>query len=288
MIAPRLGVPAAPPFPTGRTRRFRFSAAALAGAAAITLRGFLRERSLPASALVLGGAIALGAVAAGATIESEPRLARHLGSAAAGLLGWLLALAYGSGLAGRGAALHPGALARPVSPALLFAGRFVGLAGGLALWAALSALILAAGLGVLGADPGGAAFFGWFLALRLTLVLALAVLGSALLPAAPAAILAAAAAVAGFLPNRLEPLEPLDPLEPAATEGIAVTAFGLVRALLPNFSILERPLSGAAPSPPLAFPTLAGPLLYTAFYAGAALTLAVFLYPRRRRSGGTR
>ena len=282
MIAPRLGAPAAPPFPTGRTRRLRFSAAALAGAAAITLRGFLRERSLAAAALVLGGAIALGAVAAGATIETEPRLARHLGSAAAGLLGWLLALAYGSGLAGRGAALHPGALARPVSPALLFAGRFVGLAGGLALWAALSALILAAGLGVLGADPGGAAFFGWFLALRLTLVLALAVLGSALLPAAPAAILAAAAAIAGFLPNRL------DPVEPAATEGMTISAFGLVRALLPNFSILEHPLSGAAPTPPLAFPTLAGPLLYTAFYAGAALTLAVFLYPRRRRSGGTR
>lgn len=288
MIAPRLGAPAAPPVPTGRTRRFRFSAAALAGAAAITLRGFLRERSLPAAALVLAGAIALGAVAAGATIESEPRLARHLGSAAAGLLGWLLALAYGSGLAGRGAALHPGALARPVSPALLFAGRFVGLAGGLALWAALSALILAAGLGVLGADPGGAAFFGWFLALRLTLVLALAVLGSALLPAAPAAILAAAAAVAGFLPNRLEPLEPLDPLEPAATEGMAVTAFGLVRALLPNFSVLEHPLSGAAPSAPLAFPALGGPLLYTALYAGAVLTLAVLLYPRRRRSGGAR
>lgn len=285
MIAPRLGAPAAPPVPTGRTRRFRFSAAAVAGAAAITLRGFVRERSLPAAALVLAGAIALGAVAAGTTIESEPRLARHLGSAAAGLLGWLLALAYGSGLAGRGAALHPGALARPVSPALLFAGRFVGLAGGLALWAALSALILAAGLGVLGADPGGAAFFGWFLALRLTLVLALAVLGSALLPAAPAAILAAAAAVAGFLPNRLDPLEPL---EPAATEGMAVTAFGLVRALLPNFSVLEHPLSGAAPSPPLAFPALGGPLLYTALYAGAVLTLAVLLYPRRRRSGGAR
>lgn len=285
MIAPRLGAPAAPPVPTGRTRRFRFSAAALAGAAAITLRGFVRERSLPAAALVLAGAIALGAVAAGAAIETEPRLARHLGSAAAGLLGWLLALAYGSGLAGRGAALHPGALARPVSPALLFAGRFVGLAGGLALWAALSALILAAGLGVLGADPGGAAFFGWFLALRLTLVLALAVLGSALLPAAPAAILAAAAAVAGFLPNRLDPL---DSLEPAATEGMAVTAFGLVRALLPNFSVLEHPLSGAAPSPPLAFPALGGPLLYTALYAGAVLTLAVLLYPRRRRSGGAR
>ena len=278
MIAPRLDAPARPPVRSPGVRRRRVSAGALGAAAAITLRGFLRERSVPAAAFVLVAAVALGAVLTGATLETDARLARHLGGGAAGLLGWLLALAYGSGLAGRGAALHPAALARPVPPALLLAGRFLGLAAGLALWAALATLLLAAGLGALGADLTGTAVFGVFLALRLTLVLTLAVSGAALLPAAPAAILAAAAGIAGFLPGRLDPVE-----KPVAvgSEGVAAPLFGLLRSLLPDFSVLEHPLSGAALSPPPPLPALAGPILYTALYAGAILTLALVLYRRR-------
>lgn len=279
MIAPRLDAPVRAPFPTPRLRRRRSSTAgALGAAASITLRGFLRERSVPAAAVVLVGAVALGAVLAGATVEAEARLARHLGGAAAGLLGWLLALAYGSGLAGGGAALHPAALARPVPPALLFAGRFLGLAAGLGLWAALATLLLAAGLGALGADLTGTAVFGVFLALRLTLVLTLALSGAALLPAAPAAILAAAAGIAGFLPGRPAPVE--NPVA-AGSEGVEAPVFGLLRALLPDFSVLDQPLSGAALSPPPPLPALVGPFLYTALYAGAALTLALALYRRR-------
>lgn len=286
MIAPRLRAPVPPPFPSAPVRRWRFAAGALTAAASVTLRGFLRERSVPTAVLVLVGAIALGAVAAGATIETGARLARHLGSAAAGLLGWLLALAYGSGLAGRGAALHPAALARPVPPALLFSGRFLGLAAGLALWAALATSVLAAGLGALGADLTGTGVFAFFLALRLTLVLALAMAGSALLPAAPAAVLAAAAGIAGFLPGRLDPVEaPVGAavdaaVEPGGSEGIGAPVFGLLRSLLPDFPVLEYPLSGAALSPP-PLPELAGPFLYAALYAGAALTLASVLYRRR-------
>lgn len=280
MIAPRLRAPTRPSFPPDRVRRRQFQAGALAAAASITLRGFLRERGVPAAALVLVGAIALGSALAGATVETEPRLARHLGGAAAGLLGWLLAIAYGSGLAGGGPALHPAALARPAPPALLFAGRFVGLAAGLALWAALATSILAAGLGALGADLSGAAAFGFFLALRLTLVLTLAMAGAALLPAVPAALLAAAAAIAGFLPGRPDPGN--DPALSGAGEGIAAAAFSLLRSLLPDFSVLEYPLSVAAVSPP----PLAGPFLYAALYAGAASTPALLLYRRRRVAGG--
>lgn len=286
MIAPRLDAPARPPFRSPGVRRRRGSAGALGAAAAVTVRSFLRERSVPVAAFVLVAAVALGAVLTGATLETDARLARHLGGAAAGLLGWLLALAYGSGLAGRGAALHPAALARPVPPALLLAGRFLGLAAGLALWAALATLLLAAGLGALGADLTGTAVFGVLLALRLTLVLTLAVSGAALLPAAPAAILAAAAGVAGFLPGRLDPVEnPVEsPVENAAADGndgVAAPLFDLLRSLLPDFSVLEHPLSGAALSPPPPLPALAGPILYTALYAGAVLTPALVLYRRR-------
>ena len=256
----------------------RRNARVFAAAAGITVRGFARDRSLPAALAALAAGLFAAALLSGATLDGEGRLVRHAGAAAAGLLGWALALAHGSGLAGRGGALDRAALAAPVSPSLLLAGRFLGLAAGLFAWTALASALLGFGAAVSGGGPeGGLAGlfgFGWFLGLRLLVVLALALLFSTLVPPAAAAILAGAAALAGFLPT-----SPPDPSfgEPAA----GPFAYRLLRPLLPDFSRLDPAVSGEG-----LFPLGLDALLYAALYAGAALAAALALFAGRRGAGG--
>lgn len=276
MIAPRIPASAEPvdPPPAGRVRR---SARILAAAAGITGRGFARDRSLPAALAALAAGLFAAALLSGATLDGEGRLVRHAGAAAAGLLGWALALAHGSGLAGRGGALDRAALAAPVSPSLLLGGRFLGLAAGLFAWTALASALLGFGAALFGGGPeGGLAGlfgFGWFLGLRLLVVLALALLFSTLVPPAAAAILAGAAALAGFLPT-----SPPDPAFGDASAG--PLAYRLLRLLLPDFSRLDP----AAPGEGL-FPPGLHALLYAALYAGAALAAAFALFAGRRGAG---
>lgn len=276
MIAPRIPAPAgrgAPP-PAGPMRR---GARVLAAAAEITLRGFARDRSLPAALAALAAALLAGALLSGATLDAEGRLVRHSGAAAAGLLGWALALAHGSGLAGRGGALDRAALAAPVPPSLLLGGRFLGLATGLLAWGALASALLGLGAVLLGGAPAGGAAgllgFGWFLGLRLLVVLALALLFSTLVPPAAAAILAGAAALSGFLPTALS--EP-----PLGEASAGPLAYRLLRFLLPDFSRLD-----AAPDGPGLVAPGFHALLYAVLYAGAALAGALALFAGRRRAG---
>lgn len=256
----------------------RRSARVLAAAAGITVRGFARDRSLPAALAALAAGLFAAALLSGATLDGEGRLVRHAVAAAAGLLGWALALAHGSGLAGRGGALDRAALAAPVSPSLLLGGRFLGLAAGLFAWTALASALLGFGAALFGGGPeGGLAGlfgFGWFLGLRLLVVLALALLFSTLVPPAAAAILAGAAALAGFLPT-----SPPNPSfgEPAA----GPFAYRLFRFLLPDFSRLDPAVPGEG-----LLPLGLHALLYAALYAGAALAAALALFAGRRGTGG--
>lgn len=277
MIAPRLPAPADPEAPpeAGAARR---GARVLAAAAGITLRGFARDRSLPAALAALAAALSAGALLSGAALDDEGRLVRHSGAAAAGLLGWALALAHGSGLAGRGAALDRAALAAPVSPSLLLGGRCLGLAAGLFAWAALAAALLGLGAALFGGWPAGglAEFlgFGWFLGLRLLVVLSLALLFSTLVPPAAAAILAGAAALSGFLPTSPQGA-------PLGETAAGPPAYRLLRFLLPDLSRLDPAAVGEG-----LFPFDLQTLLYAVLYAGAALALALPVFAGRRRAGG--
>ena len=288
MIAPRIPASAepAPPFEVGRVRR---SARGFAAVAGMTFRGFFRDRSLPAALAALAAALLAGALLSGATLDGEGRLVRHAGAAAAGLLGWALALAHGSGLAGRGGALDRAALAAPVPSPVLLGGRFLGLAAGLLAWAALASALLGFGAALSGGAPeGGVAGlvgFGWFLGLRLLVVLALALLFSTLVPPAAAAILAGAAALAGFLPTSL-------PAAPFGETSAGPLAYRLLRLLLPDLSRLDPAVPGEGLFPldlpfglPFGLPLDLHALLYAVLYAGAALAGALALFAGRRGAG---
>ena len=245
----------------------------LAATAAVTLRGFLRDRSVLAALILTVLAPALGAALSAASVGSRERLTEDLGWAAAGMLGWLLALAHGSGLADRGGVLGAFALSRPVSPSLLLAGRFLGLLAGLSAYAALGTGVLALWLFWPVGTASPALFgTGWLLLLRLAVVLALGLLFFTVLRPAAAAPGAAAVAAAGWLPIPEAPA-------PAA----------LARLAAPDLRALEPPLAGLSPEFPETLAALAWPTLYAALYAGGTVTLALSVFPALAgRSGGVR
>ncbi len=249
-----------------------------AATAAVTLRGFLRDRSLAAALLVAAAAPVLGSTLASASVGSAARFAADLGWATAGMLGWWIALAHGSGLADGGGVLRPFALSRPVSPAILLGGRFAGLALGLLLYASVATALLTAWLSArYGAPPVELAAAGWLLGLRLVVVAALATALHAGLRPAAAAVLAATVAAAGWF----VPSAPASGLPPALRP---LSALG--RLLAPDLSALEAPAGGLPPGLGETFAALGWPTLYAALYAGGTLTVALLLFTSLARRPG--
>ena len=249
----------------------------LGATAAVTLRGALEGGGLAAAFALVLASLAFGAALGGASLGSEERLVADIGWAAAGLMGWLLALTQGSGLADRGGVLGPSELARPVSWPLLLAGRFLGLALALGAYAALAtaALLVVLGAGY-GAAPAPVLAAGWLLLLRLVVLLSISVLFAALLRPAVAATLAAAAGAAGWFSGSLPPLE-----NPDAPALLAAAA----RFLLPDFrSLAAVPGAGETASGVLA--ALAWPTLHAALYSAGTILAALVLFPFFARRGG--
>ena len=147
----------------------------LAATAIVVLRGFVSERSLVASLALVVVSLGIGVALADASLGHEGRFEADIAWASAEALGWFLALTQGAGLAGYRGVLGSFALARPVPENLLLAGRFLGLAAGLFLYAAaVSAILLAWLSGWLGTAPAPVLGMGWLLWLRLLVVLAVA------------------------------------------------------------------------------------------------------------------
>ncbi len=216
---------------------------------------FLRDRGPLAALAVVVASLGLAVLLTGATIGSSGRLLADFGWFAAGVGGWALAIGYGSGLADRGGVLGPLALASPVGAGTVVLGRFLGLAAGLAAFAALATVLLVLAL----ENPVAAA--GWLLFLRLVVVLSLSTFLASVLRPGPAALLAAPTALAGWLP---------------ADPGGCLAAAG--RMLLPRLALLAPP--GGEPV------ALAGPTLHAVAYSAGMLALAALLTgPVRRRRG---
>ncbi len=247
--------------------------AAFRAAAGVTLRGFLAGGEFAACLALVAFSLLAAALLESASPGQGERLAADLGWGAAGLFGWFLAVAHGSGLRGGGGVAHAAALARPVSPALLFGARFVGLLGGLAVYSALAGALIAARLGLDAAPAVMAA--GWFLLLRLVVVLALSVAFHAAVRPPVAAVLAAACASAGWFSGSL----------PGAEAGDAIRRLAAVaRWLLPDLASLDPVLGplGAMEAGAALF----GATAYAALYAGAVLVGPLFAFPWLvRRSG---
>ena len=250
----------------------------LAATAAVALRGFVSERSLGASLVVVAGSLGFGALLAEASVAHEGRIDADVAWAAAGMLGWFLSLAHGAGLMGRRGVLGSFAFARPVSPGLLLAGRCFGLAAGLSLYAAAVTLILVGWLsGWREAAPAVVCGTGWLLLLRLLVVLAVSTFFLALLRPAAAAFLAAVVCVSGWFAG---------PLAPASSSGVLLPLTVAARFLLPDFRALQAPLGGLPGEPSAVLAALAGPTLYAALYAAAMLIAALTVFPVRVRRAG--
>ena len=247
----------------------------LAATALVTLRGFVSEKGLIAALLLVLAAMGFGAVLSDASLGHEGRLEADAGWAAAELLGWVLAVAYGAALAGRPGVLGSFALARPVSAALLLGGRFLGLAAGLFLYTAAVTMVLAAWLTAgQGAAPAAVAGMGWLLLLRLLVVLAAATFFAAVARPAVAVALAAAFCFAGWFAGNLAPGASPSGLRPLS---------GLAEFVLPNFPGLEAPLAGLPAVWAEVAVALSGPTLYAALYAGAMVLAALAAFPSRAR-----
>lgn len=282
---------------TGALRRRAVAAAGpVAATVAVTLRGFLHDRGPIAALALLVPSLLLGSALASTSVGSAARLTADFGWAAAGLFGWLLALAHGSGLADRGGVLGPSELARPLSPSLLLAGRFLGLGAGLGGYAAFSTAVLLVWLSWgHGVAPAAVVSAGWLLLLRLLVVLSLAVFFFTLARPVAAASLAAAAGGAGWFTGSLPPLGGPSLVAPLSTAA---------RFLLPDFRALEPAFPSAFSFPSetaialtettgsefALFESVAAlgwPTLYAALYAAGALLAALAIFPGlRRRSGG--
>lgn len=249
-----------------------------AATAAVTVRGFLRDRSFTAALLACAVAPVLGSALASASVGGAGRFAADLGWASAGMLGWLIALAHGSGLTDGGGVLRPFALSRPVSPPLLLAGRFAGLALGLLLYASVATALLTGWLASLyGAPPAPLAGAGWLLFLRLVVVAALATAFLAILRPAAAAVLATTVAAAGWF----VPSAPAAGLPPALCPLAALGRF-----LVPDLSALDAPNGGLSPGFGETLAALGRPTLYAALYAGGAITIALLVFPSLARRAG--
>ena len=248
--------------------------APLTATAAVVLRGFVAERSLPAAlALVLlgsGAGVLLGDVSLGPGGRFESNVAWVL----AEVLGWSLALTHGAGLAGARGVLGAFALARPVSAGLLLGGRFLGLAAGLFVYVALVAAALSGWLFLAhGGATAAVPAIGWLLWLRLLVVLAVGTLFLALVRPTVAIVLAALSSLAGWLAAGFPAGGPVS-LEPVIR---------LATLVLPDLAALDAPLAGLPGNSPEAGLSLAGPTLYAVAYAAAMVAAAIAVFPWRAR-----
>ncbi len=233
-----------------------------AGAAARAgLVGFVRGGGLFASVGLVAAAVGAGVALTPASVDDAGRLATDLGWAAAGLLGWILALGHGSGVIGGRGVVVPAALARPVSPSLLLLGRFAGHAGGLLVYVAA-----ATGVVGLGANDSEVLLTGWLLGLRLLVVLSVATALFAVVRPVVAAPLAAAVSSAGWLSNRLPGPEAEAWLRPVSA---------VARRILPDLSRLD---------PAAALPGDA--TLYAALYVSGVVLAAMAAFPAALRRAG--
>ena len=247
----------------------------LAATAVVALRSFVSERSLVASLALVVVSLGIGVALADASLGHEGRFEADIAWASAEALGWFLALTQGAGLAGYRGVLGSFALARPVPANLLLAGRFLGLAAGLFLYAAAVSVILLAWL----SDWSGTASvpvlgLGWLLWLRLLVVLAVATFLLALARPSVAAPLAAASCVAGWFFGSVSPAP-----SPLALRPLSVFA----TFVLPDFPALDAPLGGLPDALAAVSVLLAGPTLYAALYAAAMVAAAIAIFPRRAR-----
>ena len=247
----------------------------LAATAIVALRGFVSERSLVASLALVVVSLGIGVALADASLDHEGRFEADLAWAFAEALGWFLALTQGAGLAGYRGVLGSFALARPVPANLLLAGRFIGLAAGLFLYAAAVGAILLAWLsGWSGAVWVPVLGMGWLLWLRLLVVLAVATFLLALARPSVAAPLAAAACIASWFFGGLSPAP-----SPLALRPLSV----LATFVLPDFPALDAPLGGLPDAIAAVSALLAGPTLYAALYAAAMVAAATAIFPRGAR-----
>ena len=251
------------------------SLVSLTATATVVLRGFLAERGVAAALTLVVASLGIGVALSGASLGHEGRLESDLGWAAAELVGWLLALAYGGGLAGYRGVLGSFALARPVGAGLLLCGRFFGLAAGLLAYCAAVSVVVGGWLLLSSGGMGGApASQGWLLWLRLVVVLAVATFLLALARPMVATPLAGAFCVAGWFFGSV-PAGP-DPsvLRPLS----ALAAF-----VLPDFLALDAPLSGMPDGIRETGRLLSGPTLYGALYTAAMVAAGTVVFPWRAR-----
>lgn len=248
--------------------------APLTATAAVALRGFLAERSLPAAlALVLSG-FGVGVLLGDVSLGREGRFESNVAWVLAEVAGWSLALVHGAGLAGSRGVLGAFALARPVSAGLLLGGRFLGLAAGLFVYVALVAATLSAWL-VLAHGGAAAAVLGtgWLLWLRLLVVLAVSTLFLALLRPAAAIVLAALFSLAGWLAASF----------PAAAPAYLGPVTRLAAFVLPDLPALDAPLAGLPGSFSGVAPLLVDPTARALLYAAGMVAAAIAVFPWRAR-----
>ena len=253
----------------------------LAATAAVTLRSLLAERSLGVALALVLAALATGVLVASASVGLAGRLEADLSWVAAEGLGWLLAITHGAGLAGRSGALGSAALARPVAPGLLLAGRFLGVAAGLLLYSALVTLILAAWLwGWRGGAAAPVVGSGLLLALRLLVILAVGTFFLALARPGIAASLATVVGIAGWLGSAAT-----TSANGAAGPSLLRPVTWLAGVALPDLPALAPPIAGL----PVTFAELPEALLrptaYALLYTTAVVAAALTAFPARLRRG---